>query len=555
MKIFWLALSLIVCFQVFADEVKIEINPTKPVKGEVFRAYFRIFTDSQEEPVVNFIPSSLEVVDKSNQGTSTRTMYANGNFTVTREITLVYDLVANKAGTASLREINVQVGSKTIRHPSVSLTVLNEPEEKSNIFVLADVAKREVFVGEGVLVRYYVYSKVAVKGIEIKKFPGLNHFLKRFLQEPENPERVNYDGEVFVRRLVYSAKLFPEKTGELKIDPLFASVTFAEINNNDPFGSFGFSRDFKTRSLHSEPVVLMVKPLPPPVPPHFTGLIGKHDFDLQVGQKKLIVNEPLEIKLTVSGGGMLEGLEAPALITHPGFEEFETNGDLKISDANLATKTFDYTYLAKEDLKIPESSVTLSYFDTESMRYITTQLPMPELVVAGGSAARKDSPPPENEKKTDEKKSDLPAKITDFSGPLLADPLRYREFLPYVNFLLAIGSLVIALSFFVKSKAFTRRASADVPAHFKRGNFSFGEFTRWLSPLIQRTGKPPVAIIKDSTLEDDAKAYFIELLNANDYKDYAIRKTAMQFKYNPAYFKSLGKYIKSAENESTPKPS
>ena len=187
-----------------ADEVQIEINPPKPVVGEVFRAYFRIFSDTDEEPVINFIPSGVEVVGKSNQGVSTRTVYANGNLTVTRELTYVYDLAANRAGTASLREINVKLGSKTLRHSSVSINVLAEAEKKSEIFIMADVPKKDLYVGEGVLVRYYVYSKnfVSVKGIDIKRFPKLNNFLKRFMQEPENPERVNYDGEVYVRRLV-----------------------------------------------------------------------------------------------------------------------------------------------------------------------------------------------------------------------------------------------------------------------------------------------------------------------------------------------------------------
>src|SRR5665647_1841114 len=101
---------------VYADEVKVEINPPKPVAGEVFQAYFRVFTDADEEPAINFSPNGVEVVGKSNQGISTRTVYANGKLTVTREMTFVYDLVANKPGQASLRDINVTMGSKTVRH-------------------------------------------------------------------------------------------------------------------------------------------------------------------------------------------------------------------------------------------------------------------------------------------------------------------------------------------------------------------------------------------------------------------------------------------------------
>ena len=62
MKFLLITLSLIWLNLAFADEVRIEINPTKPVAGEVFQAYFRIFTQDGDDPQINFSPSNLEVV-------------------------------------------------------------------------------------------------------------------------------------------------------------------------------------------------------------------------------------------------------------------------------------------------------------------------------------------------------------------------------------------------------------------------------------------------------------------------------------------------------------
>jgi hypothetical protein len=556
MKALLFFLFLIFTLPLLADSAKVELNPAKPVVGEVFRAFFHIYTDSDTEPVINFVPSGVEVVGKSNQGVSTSTVYANGNLTVTREMIYVYELVASRPGSGSLRDINISMNGKVFRHPTVSFSVLKEAEEKSEVFVMADIAKKEVYLGEGILVRYYVYSRAQVNNIELKKFPKLTNFLKRFLQEPENPERVNVDGQVYVRRLVYSSKLFPEKVGELKIDPLYAAVTYAAASPNDPFSSFGFSRDFRTKNLNSEAVTITVKPLPEPIPTGFTGLIGKHEFDLQFGQSKLIVNEPLEIKLTVSGGGMLETFEAPTLIKAQGFEEFETNGDLKIADSNNATKIFDYTYLAKENMKVPAGTVTLSTFDPVSQRYIPTQLNIPELVVAGGSATPKTQSPKEDKKTEVKKDFQIPQMPKDFAGPILDDPTFYRKYLSYFNFFIAGISLLVAFSLVMK-KGFLPKFSTDpgVPTHFKKGDFSLSEFTRWLSPLIQKTGKAPLAIIRESALGDPEKAYFIDLLNANDYKDYSSQKGSLKFTYQSGPFKSLGKYIESVKNESSSKPS
>lgn len=540
----------------FANEVKVEINPTKPVAGEVFQAYFRIFTDADEEPAINFSPSNVEVVGKSNQGVSTRTIYANGKLTVTREMTMVYDLVSAKPGPASLRDINIQLGSKAIRHPTVSFSVLKEAQVLGDVFVMADVPKKSVYLGEGIVARYYLYRKVDVNSIDIKKYPKLNGFLKRFLQEPERPERVSVDGQLYVRTQIYAAKLFPEKTGDLKIDPLSLTATFSSSSINDPFGAFGMNRDFKTRSLSSEAIKIEVRPLPEPIPPHFTGLVGPHEFQVQFGQSKLIVNEPLEVKLTVSGVGALENLEAPDLIKHPGLEEFESNGDLKIADADNATKTFDYTFLAKENLKLPAKEIQLSYFDPNTGKYVPTQINIPEIVVAGGQAGatpkKEETPKEQNQSKPAPKISET---MKDLAAPITVDEWQWKSWIPVLNLSFAGLALLISVFWIVREKKLTSFSfQKDVPSVFKKGEFSFKEFVLWMDPLIKTTGKSPLMIIKDSPLPEESKRYFVDLLSANDYKDYSSKKSQMEYKYQSGHFKELGRYIESVRNEDSSQP-
>jgi hypothetical protein len=553
MKIVIALLLLMTTLSSFADELKVEFNPTKPVTGEVFQAYFRVFTESEEEPSVNFSPSGLEVVGKSNQGVSTRTVYANGRLTVTREVTVVYDLVSSKHGTAWLRDITVQLGNKTIRHPSMSVTVLKEPEVAADFFVMADVPKKSLFIGEGVTVRYYIYSKVPFQNLDVKKYPKLNNFLKRFIQEPERTERVSVDGQIYLRNQIYAAKLFPEKAGQLKIDSLSLSATYPVTRPGDPFGAFGMSRELKTRTFNSETVTIEVKPLPVPVPSHYTGLVGKHEFELEAGQSKLIVNEPLEIKLTVTGSGALENFEAPDIIKHPGLEEFESNGDLKIADANLATKIFDYTFLPKENLKIPGSDLTLSYLDPDSGNYVTKTLKLPEIEVAGGNASSKEK---KNESPSQEKTPETPSKPIELpktlSGPVLQDASSFRTILPYINGALALISLLVALSWVVKFKGLPSiGTSHNIPGAFRKGQFDFGEFARWMSPLINKTGKTPAGLIRDSDLDAETKKYFMSLLENAGKGQFSSGKNGETYQYEHGHFKKLSRYIASASNDVT----
>lgn len=556
MKIVVFIFSLLLMTASFAaDQVKIELNPTKPVAGEMFQAVFRIFSDADEEPVINFSPYRVEVVGKNNYGVKTSTLWVNGKFTTSREITIVYELAAGKDGIAGLRDITVQVGNKTIRPPSLTFTILKEPEVAADVFVMADVPKKSIYLGEGIIVRYFLYAKVQVSNLDIKKYPKLNNFLKRFLQEPDRNERVSVDGQLYIRTQIYAAKLFPEKIGQLKIDPLQLSATTLTSRGGDPFANFGMSRESRVKTIQSESVTVDVIPLPEEgKTAAFTGLVGKHDFDLQFNSSRLIVNEPLEVKLTINGGGALENLEAPSILKHVDLEEFESNGDLKIKDADQATKVFDYTFLPKADFSIPATTLTLSYFDPDSKRYVPVNLPVPEIVVAGAAqGSKRESKKNEPEEKK-ENQITLPKMPTTLAAPLLEGARSWKSWLSYLNLSLSLLAVLIAVGVIIKKEKFPTFSSRSIPSAFKKGDFKFGEFVHWMTPLIAKTGKSPMAVIKDSELSPESKTYFIDLLNSSDYKDYAHVKGQFKFVYRPESFKELDQYIQSVKNENTSQP-
>ena len=557
MKIVTLLIALLFMLSAYgADQVKVEINPTKPVVGEMFQAVFRIFSDADEEPVINFSPYRVEVVGKNNYGVKTSTMYVNGKFSTTREITIIYELAASKDGIAGLRDINVQVGGKAIRVPAVTFTVLKEPEVAADVFVMADVPKKSLYVGEGIVVRYFLYAKVQVSNLDIKKYPKLNNFLKRFLQEPDRNERVSVDGQLYIRTQIYAVKLFPEKMGQLKVDPLQLSATVLTSRGGDPFANFGMSRESRVKTISSESITIDVLPLPEEgKTAAFTGLIGKHDFDLQLNSSRLIVNEPLEIKLTINGGGALENMEAPTILKHPDLEEFESNGDLKIKDADQATKVFDYTFLPKADFSLPAQTFTLSYFDPDTKKYVPFNMPIPEIVVAGSAQGSKREPKKNEPAEKKEDKVSMPQIPTTLAAPILEGAKSWKNWLNYFNLGLSVVAILIAVGVIIKKEKLPKFSSRSIPSQFKKGNYQFSELVRWMAPVIAKTGKSPMSVIKDSDMTDVSKTYFIDLLNSSDYKDYAHIKGQFKFVYQPEAFKELDKYIQSVKNENTSQPS
>lgn len=556
MKIWLLIFTLLLSSLVHADDVKIELNPSKPVAGETFQAIFRVFTDSDTEPVINFTPFRVEVAGKNNYGVKTSTIYANGKFTTTREVTIIYDLLGSKPGLAGMRDIRVQVGQKLLRPQSITVDLLKEADEPLDVFIMADVPKKNLYLGEGVIVRYYLYSKVPVNNLDIKKYPKLNKFLKRFLQEPERSERVSVDGQLYIRTQIYGAKLFPEKTGELRIDSLQLTATIMDSRSGDPFGSFGLRREAKIKTLSSEEIKVLVQPLPEQGrDKNFTGLVGKHEFNLQLNSNKLIVNEPLEIKLTVTGGGALENMEAPVIFKHEDLEEFESNGDLKIMNADQATKVFDYTFLPKSNMNIPASVLTLTYFDPDTQKYIPVTLPVEALTVAGANLKNKKESAAHQDSKPEEKVKNEKINNSTLSGPVFSANNSWKGYLNYLNLILSALALIIALGIIIKKEKLPNFSKNDIPKSFKQGTFKLGDFTQWVSPLVAIKGKSPMTIINDSGMSQETKTYFIDLLNSNDYKDYSHTKGQFKFVYQAKSFKELDKYIQSVKNENNSQPS
>jgi hypothetical protein len=376
----------LLCELTFGFDVNIQIEPDEPVLGQPFVANFVIEYSEDVEPEISFDVNGLELIGRGNASTSMRSTYINGRFSSSRRVIVPYNLMPIREGLVSLRDVEVKLGDKSKKLGSKSFNVLKEARRPQDLFVVADVSKKEVYVGESILLRYYVYHRVGLTSLEIKKFPELTKFFKRFHQEKEQPERVSYGGEIFTRRIIYTTQLFPEKAGEFSIDPIHLNTTYQAQAQG--FGGFGFGGGrLQQKLLMSPRVTILVKPLPiENVPSSFTGLVGVHQFDLQLARNKYVVNEPIELSLTVSGNGSLENYEAKSILAHPSIEEFESVSDLRINSDFTGTKNFKFTYLGRENTTLPKRSIEFSYFDPNLEKYVSIKKPIDEISILGQGA-------------------------------------------------------------------------------------------------------------------------------------------------------------------------
>lgn len=537
----------------WADDVTVEVSPKNPILGESFDVTFKIKTSDREEPYISFTPYGVSVLGKRSQGLSISTVVINGKFTTTKEQAIVYELSADREGLAFLRGIQVELNGKKIAVKDLSVHILKEARRLPDSFVEADASKTNVFLGEGLNVNYYLYFTNVVSANDVKEFPRLNKFIKRFHHINSPVETVEYEGKVMRRILLYSARLYGEKTGNAVLDPMKIGVQVVENVRNNGFG-FGTQR-FKNIDLASQSIDVQILPLPSEgTPAHFTGLVGDHDFKINVPKEKYLVNEPIEITFEVTGPGALENYDAPVLYQNKDLEQFDTNSEVQEIGLDSGKKTFTYVYLARAPLKIPERKMEFSVFNAQAKRYETKVVTIPAIEV-GGVAATSSSqyqPPSKNNSK-----KEAPSLFPTFEknelgimGPMFGSAgLSYFNYLNWVNALLFVLCLITGVSLY---RRFMQSGQDELKSRVKRDikimkskGVDYSSLYSVVSSLDHKNlmnngGVSLEDVVEKSELSKEAKAYFVRGLNKlaeNNYATDSKRKANVDF--NEKYFNEI----------------
>ena len=532
----------------FADEVQITVYPKEPVVGESFNVTFKVISKNGTDPIINFNPSSgLEVTGREEAGVTTSTSYINGHLSVERSVSIVYEMIATTAGSKYLRNISIDLNGAEINHKNVRIPVLKTARKPKNIMAIAEVDKEEVFVGESILVRYYLYNRVTVNTTDIRKFPKLDKFLKRYHQERMRAEKVRYNGEIYTRRVLYTAQLFADKPGDFKIDPISLKVQYYP-NRANTYSGLGLGlglRKQMSSTVSSKPIVIKVKALPVDnMPKYFTGLVGKHDFTLTQNKNKFLVNDPIELKFTVKGKGALELFQAPNFLDNPAIEEFDSSSDLVVNSDFSASKTFNITHLGRGSVKIPQSKLPLSYFDPEKMEYVTVYVELKPITIAGSGTYVPSSKKVEPQKNNNvgsirpvQKKTDL-TPVYKFTNSYI-----YRS--KYINYVL-IFILFGLISFSgIRYYQNYRRQEPDLVKEIKKDGADFGRLHGLISQVGE--GHDLREIVEGSKLKANTKKSMLALIEKCE-KDYAKNGVSKKYKVKSKDLKHIVEYI-NEQNE------
>ncbi|MEY4925609.1 MAG: hypothetical protein RI894_45 [Bacteroidota bacterium] len=281
---------------------------------------------------------------------------------------------------------------------------LTEAQLAKGIFLRAEPSKKEAFIGEEITVEYKLYTKFGLNGKQFTALPQLKGFFPvEFKQFDSNTHRESVGGTTYAVQTLRKVALYPQKTGELLLDPLGVQVGVITDNPedafDDPFGFLG-AQMVRPYETESSPVKLKVYSLPQDAPKSFKGAVGSFTFSSKVrkGTLPTTTDEPLHLELTITGTGDFKRVGFPSLgIDSTAFEVFDptiTDNTEETPNDIQGQKHFEFILQPQKVGKL-QVAPSFTYFDTPTRRYKTLTSDAIQLDIALGNkplaAPQKDS--------------------------------------------------------------------------------------------------------------------------------------------------------------------
>ena len=351
----------------------------------------------------NFRPPSFQgftVVGGPNQSISKQWINGKASFSKT----FSYFLQPKATGKLKIGQAEIEIDGTVYKTIPIEINVTgavdlqkdpNDPQVAAteNVHLVAEVSKSDPYLNEAFTVVYklYVSRETAVNGWNELDAPKFADFWSQSIDEKQfKVYDGSYNGKPYRYVILRRTLLYPNKTGELTIEPLAVNINVeAPTNRRDIFG-MRITRPAKI-TVTAPTRKVNVKRLPEDGKPEsFTGAVGSFDFDVIASKTKLDAQEALDLTLTAKGNGNLKlfNLPKPKLPSSLEVYEPENNQDVRVSLNGMAGSTAArYTIVPQQKGNYPIPPIRFSYFDPATEQYKTLSSDEIIIDVENGPAA------------------------------------------------------------------------------------------------------------------------------------------------------------------------
>lgn len=388
---------------VVAQEVEFKAStPAQVIMGKPFQLVYQVNQRAKDLRVPEFVDFDYMAGPFTSQSSSTS--FVNGKRTSTFTLTYTYTLMANKEGNFTIQPATIKVDGKEYTSNGVRITVL--PPDKTptattdnsstgnasatsqqpsrdraeSIFLRTLVNKTKVHEQEVVLLTYKLYfSNVDVAQFTNNtRLPEFKGFLKQELDMGEiQTELEHYDGRNYQTAVLYRTLLFPQRSGDIVIEPAQFEAVLRVRNRaqvRSIFDDFFDSYTTATKALIAPGVTIHVSSLPTGKPVGFSGGVGQFSISSAISDTLLQANEAVTMTLVIQGVGNMKLLKTPVIDWPEGFEVYDpkvTNNFKNTTAGVSGTKVIEYLAIPRAGGTYVIPPVQFSYYDVEDDMYRT----------------------------------------------------------------------------------------------------------------------------------------------------------------------------------------
>ncbi|RAJ13917.1 BatD family protein [Arenibacter echinorum] len=366
------------------ETVTFEMNLSKDVLGinERLRVDFTMNRDGD-----NFVPPDFEgfrVLMGPSQSISSS--WVNGVRSFSK--TYTYTLAPTARGKFTIKQATIVIKGETykslpkevevtaaVERPDGEKTVDDVADE--SLHLVAEISKTSPYLNEAVTVVYKLYASPSIDVTNFRALdnPKYNNFWSQDIPVTKyDVQNTTFDGKSYRSVILKRVVLYPQRTGELEIEPLSLDVSLqVPTNKRDFFGGRIFAQTNKTVSAGNRKI--NVKPLPTEgKPTDFSGAVGEFQFSVTTSKTQLNASESLQAKVAINGKGNLKLFEIPSLNLPSSLEVYdpEFNESVRTTLSGMEGNVSNsYTVVPTFKGKYPIPSIAFSFFNPKTEKYQT----------------------------------------------------------------------------------------------------------------------------------------------------------------------------------------
>lgn len=404
-------LTLTFCMSVVAQTFSI-VPPRNVVEGRNFNITFRL-ADGEANPPKAPELSGCTLLYGPSTSTMQSTQIINGKMSSTYSIDYSFTYRADKAGDVEVPAVSVSSGGKTLSSRPTHFRVLPADNPQSNaqqgqpgaqtsaapsgnvssddLLVRVSFSKSSVFEQEPVVATIKVYTKYDISSFLPTTQPAFEGFLMEEL--PVNLETTieHYNGQNYHTAVLKRLLLYPQRSGKLSVNSGSYNVTIVQYEAVN-MGFFRTQRPVERQiTTSSNAATIQVNALPEPKPANFSGAVGSFTVETSLDPEILRTNEAAVYSYIVKGRGNIKYLNEPAVQFPSGVDTYSPKTDINANIIGGGTNMSgvyrtDFTFVPQEVGTFRIEGLPFVYFNPESRKYETVDVPDTELKVLKGNS-------------------------------------------------------------------------------------------------------------------------------------------------------------------------